>query len=97
MRHTASSFRWLVDVTGFILSALAPERAFAERQVSRVLIVMSDNAPTANSVRSALLGQGIPIVNVDARCNGAKPPLATLQTYDVVIAWTNCGLPDSVG
>jgi len=97
MRHTASSFRWLVVVTGFILSALAPERAFAERQVSSVLIVMSDNAPTANSVRSALLGQGIPIVNVDARCNGAKPPLATLQTYDVVIAWTNCGLPDSVG
>ena len=97
MRHTASSFRWLVVVTGFILSALAPERAFAERHVSSVLIVMSDNASPANSVRSALLGQGIPIVNVDARCNGAKPPLATLQTYDVVIAWTNCGLPDSVG
>ena len=97
MRHKASSFRWLVVVTGFILSALAPERAFAERHVSSVLIVMSDNAPTANSVRSALLGQGIPVVNVDARCNGAKPLLATLQTYDVVIAWTNCGLPDSVG
>ena len=97
MRHKASSFRWLVVVTGFILSALAPERAFAQRHVSSVLIVMSDSAPSENSVRSALLGQGIPVVNVDARCNGAKPLLATLQTYDVVIAWTNCGLPDSVG
>jgi hypothetical protein len=97
MRHKASPLGWLVVVAGFIVSALAPERAFAQRHVSSVLIVMSDNAPMANSVRNALLGQGIPVVNVDARCNGVKPALSTLQAYDVVIAWTSCGMPDGVG
>jgi len=97
MRHKASPLRWLVVVTGFIVSALAPERAFAQRHVSSVLIVTADNAPASNSVRSALLGQGIPVVTVDARCTGSKPALSTLRAYDVVVAWTNCTPTDSVG
>jgi hypothetical protein len=97
MRQTASPLGWLLVVTGFIVSALVPEPAFAQRVVSRVLIVTADTATMANSVRSALLGQGVPLVTVDGRCTGAKPALATLQTYDVVIAWTSCTPTDSAG
>ena len=97
MRHTASPLVWLLVVTGFIVSALVPEPALAQRAVSRVLIVTADNASTANSVRNALLGQGIPVVTVDGRCTGAKPSLATLQAYDTVVAWTNCNPTDSAG
>jgi hypothetical protein len=97
MRQTASPLGWLLVVTGLIVSALVPESALAQRLVSRVLIVTADTTPAANSVRSALLGQGISVVTIDGRCTGSKPALATLQAYDVVIAWTNCTPTDSVG
>lgn len=56
-----------------------------------VLIVISDGTYSASPVVAELTSQGFS-VTVDSRCGGTAPALATLQQYDVVIAWTNCGV-----
>jgi hypothetical protein len=97
MRQIASHLRWLLVVTGAVGSVLASDRAYAQSHVSSVLIVISDPATAANSLRTALLNEGISTVNVESRCNGAPPALSTLRAYDAVIAWTSCGIQNSAG
>ena len=97
MGQIVAPMRRLFVVVSFLLAALVPGRAFAAGTPASVLIVIADAAAAATPLQSALLGQGIPVVDVDARPGGPAPALSTLQPYDVVIVWTNSApSPDGV-